>query len=646
MNAASSSSAEDPAVQSQKPRGLKILETAIVVLSVIMVIYHFIYVRVLIQPPDLHANTHLAFGLVITFLIMIRKNPRYWPVKLTLVVLSIICTLYIQIFYEDLLYRLSFNTTPDLIIGAILIVICLIACFEAAGAVLPIIAGIFILYSFFGHYLPGPLQAMEMEWRLIVSRLALSFGISGIYGYLLTISATLIFMFMVFAMLVSATGAVDFFSMIGDWVSYHFKAGPAMAAVFTSALVGSVSGLPGPNVMITGSFTIPAMKKAGYPPEHAGGIETAASTCGPIVPPVMGIVAFVMVGFTGIPYKDIVAVAILPALLYVFSTALYVTFQAGKLNIQRAATAKIDIRELLIRSPIFFGPLIILTVLLLLEYSPMLAAFWGTIILLAVSMIRKETRPSFATLIDGMCRGAEIGSKVAAMCAVLGLVVITITMTGLGVKLPSMIVQMCGDNLLLLLVFTAVICIVLGCGIPTSAAYLLVAITAAPMLIKMGIGLLQAHYFVLYAAVFANITPPIAIPAIFASQIANASYMKTAFQAAFAGLAGFLLPFMIVFVPALTFNFSNPLFAVTSLLACVLIFIGLQPAIVGHFLKHLDLKERILAALSSTAMMIFIYNRHLIWFACGLIALAIFIAWQVWAMKKNARKTTAIRAET
>jgi TRAP transporter 4TM/12TM fusion protein len=615
--------------------GWRILDVTIVILSLVMVVYHFVYVRVLVQDAVLHANTHLGFGLVITFLIMIRKNHRFWRLKLLLALLSVVCFLYVQFFYIDLAYRISFNTLPDLIIGIILIIVCLIACTESAGLVLPVIAGIFILYAFFGYVLPGPLQAMQMDWKLIVSRLALSFGISGIYGYLLTISATLIFMFMVFAMLVTATGAVSFFTMIGDWVSQRFRSGPAMAAVCTSALVGSVSGLPGPNVMITGSFTIPAMKKAGYTPEHAGGIETAASTCGPIVPPVMGIVAFVMVGFTGIPYKDIVAIAILPALLYVFSAALYVTFQAGKLGIQRTAPIKVDRRELLFRCPIFFGPLIVLTILLLLEFSPMLAAFWGTILLVAISLIRPSTRPSLSTFIEGLCRGAEIGSRVAAMCAVLGLVIITITMTGLGVKLPSAVANLVGDNLVLLLVLTGAICIVLGCGIPTSAAYLLVAITCAPMLLKQGVPLLQAHFFVLYAAVFANITPPIAIPAIFASQIAGGQYMKTAFQAAFAGIAGFLLPFMIIFVPSLTFSFSEPFFAITSLIACPLIFIGLQPAIVGYFMKRLGIGERALIILSPAALMVYIYTAHFVWFSIGVLILAAFTAWQTRVVRRG-----------
>ncbi|UCH08535.1 MAG: TRAP transporter fused permease subunit [Deltaproteobacteria bacterium] len=615
--------------------GWRILDVTIVILSLVMVVYHFVYVRVLVQDAVLHANTHLGFGLVITFLIMIRKNHRFWHLKLLLALLSVVCFLYVQFFYIDLAYRISFNTLPDLIIGIILIMVCLIACTESAGLVLPVIAGIFILYAFFGYVLPGPLQAMQMDWKLIVSRLALSFGISGIYGYLLTISATLIFMFMVFAMLVTATGAVSFFTMIGDWVSQRFSSGPAMAAVCTSALVGSVSGLPGPNVMITGSFTIPAMKRAGYTPEHAGGIETAASTCGPIVPPVMGIVAFVMVGFTGIPYKDIVAIAILPALLYVFSAALYVTFQAGNLGIQRTAPIKVDRRELLLRCPIFFGPLIVLTILLLLEFSPMLAAFWGTILLVVISLIRPSTRPSLSTFIEGLCRGAEIGSRVAAMCAVLGLVIITITMTGLGVKLPSAVANLVGDNLLLLLVLTGAICILLGCGIPTSAAYLLVAITCAPMLLKQGVPLLQAHFFVLYAAVFANITPPIAIPAIFASQIAGGQYMKTAFQAAFAGIAGFLLPFMIIFVPSLTFSFSEPFFAITSLIACPLIFIGLQPAIVGYFMKRLGIGERVVIILSPAALMAYIYTAHFVWFSIGVIILAAFTAWQTRVVRRG-----------
>ena len=624
----------------------KILSATIVVLSLAMVLYHFIYVRVIIQTSVLHANTHLAFGLVITFLIMIRKNHRFWLLKLILAFLSIVCFLYVQIFYLDLAYRISFNTYPDLVIGIILIILCLIACKESAGLVLPIIASLFIIYAFFGYLIPGPLQAMQMSWKLIISRLALSFGISGIYGYLLTISATLIFMFMVFAMLVSATGAVEFFTMVGDWVSHRFRSGPAMAAVLTSALVGSISGLPGPNVMITGSFTIPAMKKAGYTPEHAGGIETAASTCGPIVPPVMGIVAFVMVGFTGISYKNIVAVAILPALLYVFSVALYVTFQAGRLDIQRTRVIEVDKRELLLRTPMFFGPLIILTILLLLEFSPMLAAFWATIILIAISLIRPKTRPSLSTFIDGLCRGAEIGSKVAAMVAVLGLVIITITMTGLGVRLPAAAAALVGDNLLLLLILTGAICIVLGCGIPTSAAYLLVAITCAPILLKQGIPLLQAHFFVLYAAVFANITPPVAIPAIFAAQIADGQYMKTAFQGAFAGIAGFLLPFMIIFVPSLTFSFSEPFFAITSLIACPLIFIGLQPAIVGFFLKKLNPMERVFVMLSPAALMVYIYSTNFVWFLIGLAILGVFIMWQIRIRRRERQKLSFERAPT
>lgn len=609
--------------------GWKVLDSTILFVSLLMVAYQFLYVPILIQSPLLHANTHLGFGLFLTFLIMIRKNHRFWQIKLLLAILSLICVSYVHYFYMDLMYRISDNTNADLVIAVILLIVCMIACYEASGMILPIICSFFVAYAFWGYLIPGPLQAMQFDWDLVISRFALSFGIAGIYGYLLSISATLIFIFMVFASLVSATGAVDFFNLIGDWVSKHFRSGPAMAAVVTSALVGSVSGLPGPNVMITGSFTIPSMKKSGYSPEQAGGIETAASTCGPLVPPVMGIVAFVMVGFTGIPYKNLCFVAILPAVLYIFSMSLFVTFQAGKLNIQKSRNIEIDKRELLLRAPIFLAPMAVISTLLLMEYPPMTAGFWATITLVLISLIRPKTRPSLKAFVDGLCKGAEIGAKVAPMCAVLGIMIVTMTMTGLGIKLPTLVTDLAGNSLLLILIITWAICIVLGCGLPTSAAYLLVAMTCAPILLKMGISLLQAHLFVLYAAVFANITPPVAIPAIFAAQIAGGNYMKTAFQSAFAGSAGFLLPFLIIFVPSLTFNFENPVVSILSLIACPLIFLGLQAAIVGFYVRVLSHRERFFVVMSPIAFLIYVYTKNSIWFVSGLTVLVIFTLLQV-----------------
>ena len=609
----------------------KILDVAIVILSILMVLYQVIYVYYPMQSVVLLENTHLAFGLVITFLVMLRKNHKFWPLKLTFVFLSLICVLYVQIFYSsELAYRISFNTNTDLVIGIILIILSLIACKGAVGWTLPILSVIFILYAFWGHLLSGPFQAVQMSWRLIVSRLALSFGVTGIYGYLLTLSATVIFMFMLFAMLLTATGAVEFFTIIGDWVSQRFKSGPAMAAVFTSALVGSVSGLPGPNVMITGSFTIPAMKKAGYSPEQAGAIEAAASTSGPIIPPVMGVVAFIMVGFTGIPYSTIIVAAILPAILYIFSLAFFVVFHAGKMDIQRLPVVKVDKKELLLRAPLFLGPLIILTVLLFRQYSAMDSAFWAIIVLIAVSLIRPKTRPSFSSFINGFCNAAEIGSKIAVMVAVIGMTVAVISMTGLGIDLPAAMSGLVGNNFLLLLIVTWAIALVLGFGIPTSAAYIMVAITLAPMLVKEGVPLLQAHFFVLYAAVFANLTPPVAIPAIFAAELAGGNYIKTAFLSSFAGMAGFLLPFMIIFVPGLTLNFSGPLFfTIIALIACPLVFIGLQSAIVGFSFKKLNLAERVFVILSPVALMVYIYSRNFVWFLAGIAILGVFIIWQM-----------------
>ncbi len=621
------------------------LDVVILVSALAMAVYHFAYAQLLIQGCALNANTHLGFALVIIFLTALRDTRKRWVLWLLLALAAIVCIAYVQVFYLDLAFRISDNTYLDIAIGITLIIVCLIACVRAVGIILPAIAGLFIAYCFFGYLLPGLLHSQQMPWELIVSRLSLSFGIAGIYGYLLSISATYVFLFMIFAGLISATGAVEFFAGIGNLISHRFRAGPAMAAVVTSGMVGSVTGIPGPNVMITGSFTIPAMKRVGYTAEQAGGIESASSTSGVIIPPVMGVAAFIMVGFTGIAYKDICIAAFVPALFYLVSAGCYTIFQAGRMKIT-TTTVKVDKRELMLRAPLFIIPLLVIIVLLLMDYSPMIASFWACIALIIMSLIRPKARPSLSGYLEGFRNGAEMGAKVGTICATLGMVIVTMTMTGLGIRLPGIVATVAGDNLLLLLVLTWAACILLGCGLPGSAAYLLVAITCAPILVKIGIPLLQAHLFVLFASTFANITPPVAISAMIAAQLAGGSYMKTAVQAAMVGIAGFVLPFMIIFSPSLVLDFPEPLLAATSLIACPLIFLGLQASFVGYFTKRLNSVERTIILLSPIALMLHIYTANFVWFAVGLAILVVFILWQIRITRRESQKLSIEGATT
>ncbi len=603
------------------------LDAFITVIAVIMTIYQFSYVIESWQDPIKHANTHLGFAMLIIFLGLIVKNKKFWPLNVAMAILALGCVLYIQYYYDDLVMRVASNTTPDIIVGLILAVLVIIASYQAAGWVLPILVTVFILYAFLGYLIPGTMQAPQLDFKLIVTRISLSFGIAGIYGYLLSISASLIFIFMIFAALVTTTGAVEFFHIVGQWVQNRVRSGPAMASVVSSALVGSICGLPGPIVMITGSFTIPAMKKAGYSAEMAGGIEAASSTAGCVLPPVMGVVAFIMVGFTGISYAKIALASAIPAVLYVISVALYVFFQARKMNMQMPEKIAIDRMELLKMTPVFVIPLVVLTALLLLDFSPMMAAFWGTLSIIAISLLRKKTRPSILKFIKGLRTGVEIGSKVAAMCATLGIAVVVMTMTGIGIKLPGFVGELSGGSVFITLALTWIICLILGCGLPESAAYILVAMTCAPILTKMGIPLLQAHLFVLFTAAFANLTPPVAIPAMFASQLSGGNYLKTAVEAAKAGLAGFILPFMIVFIPALVTDFSDWGFALTGIASCILMFFALQIIIAGYFDNALTVFQRVFLFLSPAAFGIFIFSRNYMLFFTGLAILVIFWAW-------------------
>lgn len=605
----------------------KVLNVVIVVVAVFMVLYQLINTQHMLLEPLKHSNMHLLLAFVITFLVALRNTRKRWPLMLLLALLGIASTGYIGLFFDDLKARSLFNTPLDLAIGITLIILCLEATRRAFGIVLPAITGIFILYSFFGYLLPGVLKVMPMESGEIVSRLSLALGWSGIYGYILDISANYIFLFMVFAAMITTTGAVGFFTEVGKLVGRKVRAGPALAAVVTSGLVGSVSGSAGANVMITGSFTIPAMKKVGYTAEQAGGIESAASTGGPIIPPVMGVVAFVMAGFTGISYSTIIIVAALPALLYILSAAFYTYFQGERMQVTRWEES-VDVRELLLRAPLFVMPLLVVVVLFMMDFTPMFVSFWAVVSICVIGLIRKKTRPSLSAFVRGLVNGAELGSKVAVTCATLGIIVTTITMTGVGVKFPMAIANLVGENLILLLLLTGVISIILGMGLPASAAYVLVAITIAPTLIRLGIDVLPAHLFVFFFANFSFITPPVAIAALFGSQLAGGNYVKTAIQASLVGMAGFIVPFIIIFSPAFMFDFSEPFFAITSLIACPIIFFGLQSSTVGYFTKRLNLVERAIILLSPTALMLHIYTANFVWFVVGLAILAVFIFWQ------------------
>jgi len=619
----------------------KILNVAIAVVGVAMVIYHLVYAQTYLQGITEHQIFHIGFALVLIFLMSMQKDSRYWTLKLLAVLVSAGLFIYLRLSYERLeLYGMYQAGILDLVVGATLILLCLEATRQRFGPVLPSLALICIVYMFIGPYLPGMLRTSPMNWDVILEKLSIGFAGAGIFGSILQVSAVFMFLFMVFAALVEVCGATEFFNQLGKLIALRFRSGPALAAVLTSGLIGSVTGQAGANVTITGSYTIPAMKKVGYAPYQAGAIEAAASTGGPIIPPIMGVAAFLITAITGIPYAKVIAIAALPALFYILSCALYVQFQAAKMNIVPPAE-EVDYRELILRSPLFLGSLLIIIILFAVGRTALNVSFWACAVIVLISLPRKSTRPSWKKLIDGFVRGASLGSSIAATCATLGIIVTTITGTGLGIKLPAAVGQFCGQNTLLLLVMTALVSIILGIGLPASAAYLIVAIVIAPLLINQGVALLPAHLFAFYFANFSYLTPPVAIAALFGAQLAGASYMKTGFEAAKVGIAGFALPFMFIWSPAFLWDFSNPMVSIMELLVCVLIILILQVGIVGYFLTLLNPSERIIAFAGPVILMIYLYNKNTRYLFAGTALMALTLLWQVVKRKRIAANQKA-----
>jgi len=501
---------------------------------------------------------------------------------------------------------------------------------RAYGPVLPALVLFYIFYSCFGYIFPEPFETIYYPINKIIGKLAV---LQGIYGLVLGISANFIFLFILFGAMLQVSGATQFFVQIGRLVGRRFRSGPALSAVIASCLLGTTNSGVSSNIIITGSFTIPLMKKVGYKPYQAAAIEATASTGGQIIPPVMGATAFIMSGVTGIPYIEICIAAIIPAVFYYLSAGLYTHFQAGRLQVSYIQE-DVDMRELLLTAPLFLLPLISLVVIMLLGYTPVYAATWSLFLLVALSLIRKKTRPSLAQWIEGIKRGAITGAEIGVSCGLVGAIVATSSMTGLVIKLPAAIEAWSGGVLAYGLIITACVSIVLGCGVTIAATYILVAMMAAPALISMGLTTMQAHLFAFYFAVISFVTPPVALGALFASRIANSGFFITAVEAAKVALAGFIVPFFMILCPALIFEAPFTFSVMFQLISIVLIITALQVVVCNYYLTITNLLERFLFFIVAIVFLGFMITKAYALFVLGAI---MFVFLTIEQKKKTAQ---------
>lgn len=612
---------------------LTVTKRVIMVVSILAGLYHLISTQYLFEGGIEFRNTHLAFILVLVFLGMYERDKKLWPLMVLLIVAAIASTMYVKVFADDLEWRAGSPLFADHVIGWILIVLVLEACRQAYGPTLPIIGILGILYMFFGKYIPGVLRSADLAPDTIMSFLATGHTGTGIYGTLLAVSAQYLFIFILFGGLIGGVGAGKFFKQVAKMIASRLAGGAALGAVVSSGLVGMITGAPAANVAITGVYTIPAMKAAGLKPELSGAFEACASTGGAILPPVMGGTAFLMAGLLGISYFQVCRLAVIPAVLYFFICGLQAQLIGMKLNLIRPEE-KVDLREMAIRAPSFILPLATIMIILILGYSAMFAAFWAIICLVVISFIFKETRPSLRDFIQGWIDGAQGGAKIGVACATIGLLVVSMTSTGLGVKLPSAVQVWSGGSLVLALVITAIACLVMGCGLPGPAVYVLVALIVAPVLVSMGVDAPIAHLFVMFYGVAAAISPPVGLASLTAAAIAKASYFKTAIEGVKLGIALFVAPFLFVYNPALTMGSMELVPAIISIIATLLGFVALSVALQSQYLTSVNGLERTLSFVSAIVLFAFVVKQIYFILIIGLSLLAILTVLQ-WQKRKS-----------
>lgn len=499
--------------------------------------------------------THLMVMITIALLAekknkKVKNNLYNWAVRITLALVNIACSLYALIVVWPNAIKTGGSTSSfDALVGLVMVVMLLLVCRRYVAPVLTVVAGLFVLYPFVGRYLPGVLAGRNFSFSRVFNTMFSQ--TNGIYGIPIGVSATYIIMFSIFGAFLSRFGAADFIFDFSLALTRGVPGAIAKTAVVSSLLVGTITGSPAGNVAITGSITIPLMKSRGYEWHKAGAFEAIASTGGPIMPPVMGSAAFLMAEITGIRYAQIAKAALLPALLYFLSAFFIAHFDSLKNKVDCTYTPGEDeksIWHILMKGWYFLAPIVALVALLINGYSPLKCAYYSGILQIVVYVIhtRRVDKDLFVRIVEGIREGAISASTTAIACGTSGLIVGVLAMTGLGSRVASLIIRISGGNLLLALMLIMLTAIVLGMGMPTSPAYLVLATVAAPAMVEMGLPLLASHMFVLFFACISAITPPVALASYVAANIAEADLNKVGWTAFRWGIVSFILPYMFV----------------------------------------------------------------------------------------------------
>jgi TRAP transporter 4TM/12TM fusion protein len=503
-------------------------------------------------PAMMQRAAVLMLSLFIIFLLypMFRNRPALDFLNWIWAVLALVVCGYVLVDFENLVNRMGSLNTVDMILGGLCVVMVLDATRRSIGWPLPFVTITFLLYGYFGNLIPGSFGHRGYDIHRILNQMYMT--TEGIFGIPLGVVVTIVFLFVLFGAFLDKGGGGKFFIDLAVSLAGKLRGGPAKIAVVSSGLMGMISGSSIANVVTTGTFTIPMMKRIGYRPEFAGAVEACSSTGGQIMPPVMGAAAFIMSEFTHTPYITIIIMAAIPAFLYYLSIYMSIHFEAGRTGMKGLPESEIPRTITVLKGGWhFILPVVALVIVLVLGYSPARSAFVGMGILIVTSMIKASTRIGVKDFWEILSSAGKSAVGIVAACACAGMIVGVTSMTGVGVKLATMIEVLSSGHLIVALLLTAVASLILGMALPTTPNYIVQASVAAPALIALGIPKLTAHLFVFYFGVYADITPPVALAAYTAAGIAKSDPMMTGVTASRNVIVGFIVPFLFVYYPGL-----------------------------------------------------------------------------------------------
>jgi TRAP transporter 4TM/12TM fusion protein len=540
--------------------------------------------------PDLiQRSIHMAFAIVLGFLMYsaTSKSPRSRPSVLDILsmTLGLFVCVYAAFNYDRIMMNPGISNSWDLVLGIIATVLVLEVTRRILNWILPAIALLTILYAYFGPYLPDALAHRGFSVDYILETLYMS--TSGLWGTVTGVSATVVAGFLIFGSILFYTGGGEIFVDLAKAIAGRSYGGPAKVSCISSALFGTISGSAVANVVVDGVFNIPLMKRLNYRAEFAAAVEATASTGGQLVPPVMGAGAFIMAELTSTPYLQIALAAVIPALLYYMGVASSVHFEARKSGLERIPKELIPpLGKTLPKSAPLFIPISLLIYLMTEGYDPTTSVFWATVVSVGLYVITARSLVRLRERLRNLVSALEAGGKamilVACLCACAQIVIGMFNLAGLGIKISEVVVGLSGGSKFLGLFFTMVVCIVLGMGLPTTAAYVLAASVAGPALIKLGLSPVAAHLFVFYFAIISAITPPVCAAVFAASAIAKSNWLPTGWLAVRMGMGGFIAPFLFAYCPPLLLM-GSPLEIIWNSLVSALGVMAMAGAVMGYF---------------------------------------------------------------